>query len=393
MEHRGTGGQGQGAEKGKLRVLAVIREVRFPRDQPRQCPRCKSPRTIRWGRTRGRQRYRCHGCHRTFGPLTGTPLAYSKRLDRWPGFGACMALGLSVRAAARRLGIDKDTAFRWRHRLAEVYDARRKGPVGGMVAVSVAPLAHSEKGRRPKDRPARKRRGRVLDPRVRRVVNVVFLGSETGSAWSFVALEGTRALFPHPLEAVRKLGPWLRPGSRLVATSRLEDVGRFAWLTGHELWDARGQRHDPERLLGEVQCWVLRARLERVRADGGTAAEGLPAAAEPGAAEGTAASRDRGEGIDAAERRELQAERARGLALVNEACRRSWTFWLRRFRGVASRYLRSYLAWHRQLHLCIAGEGGQGPPTARNPSGSEAWSPRQGSDNPWAWPMLAAALR
>ena len=40
---------------------------------PGPCPRCGSPDTIRWGKSReGIARYRCGSCGRTFGPLTGT---------------------------------------------------------------------------------------------------------------------------------------------------------------------------------------------------------------------------------------------------------------------------------------------------------------------------------
>lgn len=36
------------------------------------CPRCGHEPTVRTGHTRGRQRWRCAGCGRSFGPTTGT---------------------------------------------------------------------------------------------------------------------------------------------------------------------------------------------------------------------------------------------------------------------------------------------------------------------------------
>lgn len=36
------------------------------------CPRCGHAPTVRTGHTRGRQRWRCVGCRRSFGPTTGT---------------------------------------------------------------------------------------------------------------------------------------------------------------------------------------------------------------------------------------------------------------------------------------------------------------------------------
>jgi transposase-like protein len=38
------------------------------------CPRCGSAATVRTGHTRGRQRWRCADCRRTFGPTTGTAM-------------------------------------------------------------------------------------------------------------------------------------------------------------------------------------------------------------------------------------------------------------------------------------------------------------------------------
>lgn len=38
------------------------------------CPRCGYEPTVRSGHTRGRQRWRCAGCRRSFGPTTGTAM-------------------------------------------------------------------------------------------------------------------------------------------------------------------------------------------------------------------------------------------------------------------------------------------------------------------------------
>lgn len=383
------------------RILVAIREARFPRDTPRPCPRCSSTHTIRWGRTRGRQRYRCHGCHRTFSDLTATPLAYTKLLSRWPAFGDCMAQGLSVRATARRLGIHKDTAFRWRHRLARAYDTAPDAVLGGMVALSVAALPHSEKGRRPQGRPPRTRRGRVLDPRVRKVVHVVFLGAESAPTWEFVSIEGTRGIFPPPLQTVRHLGPRIHPGSQLVGTSRLSDLTRFAWLADLRLRDNQGRLRSPEKLLRPRERRHLRARAHQVLAEplhhGGKRKGGKDTGEKkrtPGRSPSSAAvhpAPGSSRRSDTGGSRLLDQDRARGLALLNEARRRSWSRWLRRFRGVASHYLRSYLAWHRQLHLCLAGA----PHVSEAQLGLEPGSRAEGGDripaSAVAWGMVLAA--
>jgi len=45
-------------------------------DGRRCCPDCGCEFLIGWGRARGRKRFRCQGCLRTFTPFTGTPLAW-----------------------------------------------------------------------------------------------------------------------------------------------------------------------------------------------------------------------------------------------------------------------------------------------------------------------------
>ena len=81
------------------------------------CPDCQSTRIWRWGFKDGVQRFRCKDCGRTFNALTGTPLARLKRLDAWLAYCDALIAGLSVRKAALVVGVHKNTAFRWRHRM------------------------------------------------------------------------------------------------------------------------------------------------------------------------------------------------------------------------------------------------------------------------------------
>lgn len=126
--------------------LEAIRSQRFA--EGLRCPHCAADGPIRWGHFGARQRYRCKACRRTFSDLTGTPAAYTKKLLLWSAYGRCMAEGLSVRKAAARVGIDKTTAFRWRH--AILGEARKQSNVllSGWVEFAFAAMAYSEKGRR-----------------------------------------------------------------------------------------------------------------------------------------------------------------------------------------------------------------------------------------------------
>ena len=139
-------------------LLRAIRRIRFSGHRG-SCPRCRHPRFHRWGRFAGRQRYRCLGCERTFSDLTGTPLQYSKRLGLWGRYVLCLLSSLSVRRAAAELGVDKNTAFRWRHLLLAAYRAREDPNLSGeieVIRIRIPCIGSPEPGR---DRPPRKREG------------------------------------------------------------------------------------------------------------------------------------------------------------------------------------------------------------------------------------------
>lgn len=88
------------------------------------CPRCGQRPCGPWGRSHGLPRHRCPVCGKTFNALTGTSLAHLRLRDRWATFVQALIDGDSVRGAARRCGVDKSTAFRWRQRFLAL-DAER----------------------------------------------------------------------------------------------------------------------------------------------------------------------------------------------------------------------------------------------------------------------------
>lgn len=96
-------------------VLQKIRQGRFVHGVT--CVHCEGRCIQRWGGFSGRQRYRCGTCARTFSDLTGTPAQHLKKIRLLPAYAERMSDGESVRRTGRHLGINKDTALRWRHRL------------------------------------------------------------------------------------------------------------------------------------------------------------------------------------------------------------------------------------------------------------------------------------
>ncbi len=302
-------------------VLRELRDARFAAG--RCCPRCRSARVQRWGSFRGRQRYRCRECGRTSSDLTGTPLAYSKRPELWGDFAGCMLESLSVRAAGRRLGIDKDTAWRWRHALLDAH-AARPGPVlEGIVETSEWGLQFSRKGERLEwwER-SRGRRRRYGAPNRTRVW-ILFGHDRSGHAAGVVS-------------------PFRRPGrpdiDELLSTRR----------RGIQLllrWNAR--------------CVANQALAETIGVASARVAADVPLAGA-----------------------HLHLQNVLGY-------KRRFRNWMRRFRGVATRYLAHYLHWFSILErvarpaarLLLSACRGRAPRIPRKPACDAAASAGRRSPN------------
>lgn len=132
------------------------------------CPHCGGETFTKWGYKNGRQRFKCKevGCGKTFGASTGSPLAGLHYPELHKKNAECMIDGLSIRKAAVRLGINKSTSFRWRHRFLASMQDRQPAKLGCVVEAdetffleSYKGCRHLPAGRNPKKRgtPAEKR--------------------------------------------------------------------------------------------------------------------------------------------------------------------------------------------------------------------------------------------
>lgn len=131
----------------------------FP--SPQACPHCQAPaEQLRpWGYSHGLARMRCRACGKTSNALTGTPLARLRRREQWIRHAQALIEGTSVRQAAQCCGLDKSTAFRWRHRFLQAAALHRPTHEGGIVEADETFFLESFKGQRKLPRPPRKRGG------------------------------------------------------------------------------------------------------------------------------------------------------------------------------------------------------------------------------------------
>ncbi|MCE9945813.1 IS1595-like element ISAeme10 family transposase [Aeromonas rivipollensis] len=126
------------------------------------CPHCQAEaaQLAPWGWSRGLRRYRCKQCLRTSSVLTKTPLARLRKAQCWEDYAQALIDGLTVRQAAVRCGVCKNTAFLWRHRFLKAMASHQAAREEGIVEVDETFFLESFKGQRGLPRPARHRGGK-----------------------------------------------------------------------------------------------------------------------------------------------------------------------------------------------------------------------------------------
>jgi len=146
------------AGRGEAGETTALIEARFA--EKATCPHCQGEGQ-KWGFAAGLRRYRCRTCKKSFNALTKTPLAFLKKRDKLAAYGQAMVDGLSLRKAAKRVGIDLTTAFDWRHRLLKMPAKAKPAKLQGVVEADETYFLESKKGKRKLDRKARKRGGKA----------------------------------------------------------------------------------------------------------------------------------------------------------------------------------------------------------------------------------------
>ncbi len=123
------------------------------------CPHCDSKKYRKHGIDKGSQRYFCNNCKRTFTEYTGTWLAGIHKKDLVEPYLKLMEQELSLDKIRDKLGINKKTAFDWRHKVLSGLEDLDKGNFKGVTESDDTFFLQSSKGRKLEDRPPRKRGG------------------------------------------------------------------------------------------------------------------------------------------------------------------------------------------------------------------------------------------
>lgn len=144
-------------EEGDFNV--VLSEAENLRVKKPSCVHCQSDNTMKRGKLRGVQRYSCKSCGKYWMATHGTSLLRLRKRDLWNKYIHTFDKGLSIREAAKEVGISIQTSFRWRHRLLSSLNSIVPEHLDGIVETDDFQLSLSEKGNRNLNRKAH-RRGR-----------------------------------------------------------------------------------------------------------------------------------------------------------------------------------------------------------------------------------------
>jgi transposase-like protein len=148
------------AQLKKQEQTATLLETPF---EDVSCPRCGSMEKWRWGKRDQLQRYKCKSCNKTFNCLTGTPLARLNKKQEWLTYANCLKLGYTVRKAAKKCNVHKNTAFHWRHRFLSATTQIKPTQLHGIIETKESYFRKSEKGTRHLNRKPRLRGGQRIE--------------------------------------------------------------------------------------------------------------------------------------------------------------------------------------------------------------------------------------
>lgn len=127
------------------------------------CPHCSHDKYVRFGIDKGSQRYKCKSCNRSFTEYTGTWMAGLQRKDMISAYLGLMVQEKSLDKISAELGINKKTAFDWRHKILASLDTKEdddQDHFRGITESDETFFLRSEKGMKVKDRKSRKRGGK-----------------------------------------------------------------------------------------------------------------------------------------------------------------------------------------------------------------------------------------
>lgn len=112
------------------------------------CPNCGSVQCVKNGTVRGKQRFLCKDCEKTFGYTSKSVISNTKlSKEKWTEYIRCMIQGLSIRKCAEIIEVSVRTSFYMRHKILDAINSHMdRGNISGIAEMDETFLAESYKG-------------------------------------------------------------------------------------------------------------------------------------------------------------------------------------------------------------------------------------------------------
>ena len=137
------------------KIVSVANTVN--QDRQVSCPHCCNTDIYGHGIYRGRSRYKCKSCKKTFNDNTGTAIDGIKKISEFQAYMNLLIDSVSIRKAAKKLDLNIGTVFSWRHKLLSALSTKNGSPFIGIVECDDKQLDISEKGNKKLERESYKR--------------------------------------------------------------------------------------------------------------------------------------------------------------------------------------------------------------------------------------------
>ena len=135
--------------------ISIRREQLY--NKQADCPHCKERNYFKYGKDKGCQRFKCKDCGKTFTEFTGTWLDGLHKKSQAEEYIEHMIAGDSLDNISKQMGINKKTAFDWRHKILSALDQDSGKEMEGVVESDETFFEDSAKGNQTLDRKGRKR--------------------------------------------------------------------------------------------------------------------------------------------------------------------------------------------------------------------------------------------
>lgn len=190
------------------------------------CPHCKSEAIVGYGKYRDSKRYKCKSCSKTFNDLTGTSVSHIKKKKEWEQYLSCLSEGLSLRAAAARIRISYRTSFLWRHKIIGSFHEVGCSKLDGIVEGDETFFLYSEKGNKNiKDRAPRHRGGKASKAGINDEQVAVMVASDRHKH-SIVEVAGRSRVTAEKIQ--KSIGKWIPEDVVALCSDSHKSYEKFA---------------------------------------------------------------------------------------------------------------------------------------------------------------------